>query len=160
MSISSFYQQGEFSSYIPDQNFSQGSYKPEEIAVKQHPIVCKEEHLSNGLKSSPSPEQSSPQPLIVSNTDFPGRYCFDIGYEEEKVPVTKSVHWTYSPYLDKLFLKMRVIVPFRIKLEGEFLLLLLSVFIDVIIIVNIVIIIILLPYKENSTELLYKTIFH
>ena len=95
----------------------------------------------------------------MSNTDFPGRYCFDIGYEEEKVPVTKSVHWTFSPYLDKLFLKMRVIVPFRIKLQGEFLLLLLSVFIDVIIIVNIVIIIILLPYKENSTELLYKLFF-
>ncbi|XP_015752291.1 PREDICTED: tumor protein 63-like [Acropora digitifera] len=112
------HEQGEFSSYIPDQNFSQGSYKPEEIGVKQHAIVCKQEHLSNGLKSSPSPEQSSPQPLIVSNTDFPGRYCFDIGYEEEKVPVTKSVHWTYSPYLDKLFLKMRVIVPFRIKLQG------------------------------------------
>lgn len=112
------HEQGEFSSYIPDQNFSQGSYKPEEIGVKQHAIVCKQEHLSNGLKSSPSPEQSSPQPLIVSNTDFPGRYYFDIGYEEEKVPVTKSVHWTYSPYLDKLFLKMRVIVPFRIKLQG------------------------------------------
>ena len=92
----------------------------------------------------------------MSNTDFPGKYCFDIGYEEEKVPVTKSVHWTYSPYLDKLFLKMRVIVPFRIKLQGEFLLLLLSFFIDVIIIVNIVMIM-LLRYKENSTELLNQS---
>lgn len=96
----------------------------------------------------------------MSNTDFPGRYYFDIGYEEEKVPVTKSVHWTYSPYLDKLFLKMRVIVPFRIKLQGEFLLLLLSFFIDVIIIIVNIVFIILSRYKENSTELLYKTIFH
>ena len=130
--ISSFYQQGEFPTFIPDESFTQGSYKPEEVGVKQHPIICKQEPLSNGLKSTLSPEQSAPQPLIVSNTDFPGKYCFDIGYEEEKGPPTKSVQWTYSPYLDKLFLKMRCIVPFRIKLQGEFFLLL-TFFIDIII---------------------------
>ena len=68
--------------------------------------------------ATPPPEQPIPQPLIVSNTDFPGGYGFDLGFAEEKGPLTKSVQWTYSPSLKKLFVKMRCIVPLRFKLQG------------------------------------------
>lgn len=68
--------------------------------------------------ATPPPEQPSPQPLIVCNTDFPGLYGFSLGFEEEKGPPTKSAQWTYSPTLEKLFVKMRCIVPIRVKLNG------------------------------------------
>lgn len=68
--------------------------------------------------ATPPPEQPIPQPLIVCNTDFPGGYGFDLGFAEEKGPLTKSVQWTYSPSLKKLFVKMRCIVPLRFKLQG------------------------------------------
>lgn len=67
--------------------------------------------------ATPPPEQPSPQPLIVCNTDFPGLYGFSLGFEEEKGPPTKSAQWTYSPTLEKLFVKMRCIVPIRVKLN-------------------------------------------
>lgn len=114
----------EFPPYVSDQNFTQPTSKAVEAAsFKREAITCKEEHIENGLMPlppkmpTPPPEQAIPQPLIVSNTDFPGLYGFDVGFDQEKSPPTKSAHWTYSPYLDKLFLKMRCIIPFRLKLQ-------------------------------------------
>ena len=68
--------------------------------------------------ATPPPEQPVPQPLIVCNTDFPGRYGFELGFAEEKGPLTKSAQWTYSPSLEKLFVKMRCIIPLKFKLQG------------------------------------------
>ena len=106
-------------------------FKPEPVTFRQQPVLFKQEAVPVAFKkepdensfvpsalSTPPPEQPIPQPLIVSNTDFPGTYEFDLGFEEEKGPVTKSVQWTYSPDLQKLFMKMRCIVPIRLKLKG------------------------------------------
>ena len=95
------------------------------LKQEQMPLVFKQEPTDNSFipvpstMATPPPEQPIPQPLIVSNTDFPGQYGFDLGFEEEKSPPTKSAQWTYSPYLEKLFVKMRCIVPIRLKLQGK-----------------------------------------
>ncbi|XP_078373715.1 cellular tumor antigen p53-like isoform X2 [Oculina patagonica] len=107
----------EFPPFMPDHSFR--------IDLKQEPTCStsfKREPVDNSrfissTMTTPPPEQPIPQPLIVCNTDFPGTYGFDLGFEEEKGPVTKSVHWTYSPALKKLFVKMRCIVPLRFRLQ-------------------------------------------
>ena len=133
-SIPFFHQQLESSPFMQEQNFTRSMFKPEPVAFRQQPVLFKQEAVPVAFKKepdenlfilatlatlpSPPPEQPIPQPLIVSNTDFPGTYGFDLGFEEEKGPVTKSVRWTYSPDLQKLFVKMRYIVPIRLKLKG------------------------------------------
>ena len=115
-----------------EQSFTRVMFKPEQGILKQEPATFKQESFPVAFKqepvnnsflpsamTTPPPEQPIPQPLIVSNTDFPGHYGFDIGFDEEKSPPTKSVQWTYSPYLNKLFMKMRCIVPIRLKLQGK-----------------------------------------
>ena len=123
--LSVSYQQVEFPPFMSEQSFTRSMCRAETMPFNQQPVAFKQEpDVNNTLLPVPStmptppPEQPIPQPLIVSNTDFPGSYGFGIGFEEEKSPPTKSVHWTYSPYLKKLFLKMRTIVPIRFKLQG------------------------------------------
>ena len=100
------------------------SQQPVVFKQEGEPVAFKQESHDNTILPVPStmptppPEQPILQPLIVSNTDFPGSYGFGIGFEEEKSPPTNSVHWTYSPYLRKLFLKMLCIMPIRLKLHG------------------------------------------
>ena len=98
-------------SFLPDQSFH-----------NLQPVIFKQEPEDNpfipSTLATPPPEQPIPQPLIVCNTDFPGLYGFGLGYEEEKSPPTKSAQWTYSHTLEKLFVKMRCIVPIRIRLQG------------------------------------------
>ncbi|KAJ7393406.1 Tumor protein 63 [Desmophyllum pertusum] len=105
----------EFLPFLQDNSF-RSDFKQESTGFKQEP-----ENLDNSFIQStiatPPPEQSMPQPLIVCNTDFPGMYGFDLYFEEEKSPPTKSAQWTYSPSLKKLFVKMRCIVPLRVKLQ-------------------------------------------
>ena len=88
--------------------------------VRQELVQFKREPEENPIipSTTPPPEQPIAQPLIVCNTDFPGGYGFNLGFQEEKLPVTKSAQWTFSPSLNKLFVKMRCIVPLRFKLQG------------------------------------------
>jgi len=123
-------EQIEFPPLLPEQSFTRSNsmertFKQQLTMLKQEqlPLVFKQEPTDNSFipvpstMATPPPEQPIPQPLIVSNTDFPGQYGFDLGFEEEKSPPTKSAQWTYSPYLEKLFVKMRCIVPIRLKLQ-------------------------------------------
>ncbi|KAK3735757.1 hypothetical protein QZH41_008909, partial [Actinostola sp. cb2023] len=55
---------------------------------------------------------------VPPNTDFPGRYQFDIGFQEEKGQPVKSAPWTYSQQLEKLFIQMRNLVPIRFIIRG------------------------------------------
>lgn len=100
--------------FPPDQPFTR-------TALKQEPIESPPEQDTKPffppMVTTPPPDLPNTQPLIVCNTDFPGYYGFGIGFEEEKSPPTKSAQWTYSPYLEKLFMKMRCIVPMRIKMQ-------------------------------------------
>lgn len=115
---------------MQDQSFTRTIFKTEEEALRQQPAALKQNAFKQepqdnsfmpipSAMTTPPPEQSPiPQPLIVSTTNFPGMYGFNIAFPEEKAPPTKSVQWTYSPSLDKLFLKMRCIAPMRLKLQG------------------------------------------
>lgn len=110
-------QQAELPPFLPDHSF-RTDLKPEPSA-----LIFKQEPNDNSrfipsTMTTPPPEQPIPQPLIVCNTDFPGMYSFDLGFEEEKGPLTKSAQWTYSATLKKLFVKMRCIVPLRFHLKG------------------------------------------
>ena len=82
-------------------------------------MAGQDEQVSPSVISTPPPDVPVlAQPLIVSNVDFPGCFGFDIGFEEEFGVPTKSTAWTYSAKLKKLFVKMRVKVPIRMKLAG------------------------------------------
>ncbi|XP_076818758.1 uncharacterized protein LOC143464712 isoform X3 [Clavelina lepadiformis] len=73
---------------------------------------------------TPSPPQgfdypTSPhvKPSIPSNTDYPGDYGFQINFGETTESAPKSAQYTYSPSLNKLFVKMNVTCPIRFKCE-------------------------------------------
>ncbi|XP_022799560.1 cellular tumor antigen p53-like isoform X3 [Stylophora pistillata] len=105
-------EQGELLQLLQEQQFQNLQQQP---GFKQEPLD-NTSPLPSTL-ATPPPEEPSPQPLIVCNTDFPGLYGFGLGFEVERSPPTKSAQWTYSPTLEKLFVKMRCIVPIRVKLR-------------------------------------------
>ena len=112
---------------MSEQSLTRSMCRAEAMPFSHQPVVFKQESDVNNTclpeqssMPTPPPEQPIPLPLILANTDFPGSYGFDIGFEEEKSPPTKSAQWTYSPHLDKLFMKMESIVPIQLKLQGLF----------------------------------------
>jgi len=109
------WQGNEFPMLLHDNSLRSDLVRQELAQFKREP---EENPVIPLTMATPPPEQPVPQPLIVCNTDFPGSYGFDLGFQEEKGPLTKSAQWTYSPSLKKLFVKMRCIVPLRFKLQG------------------------------------------
>ena len=60
------------------------------------------------IDTAPSP------PTVPSNTLYTGNYGFEISFQHQ-TKETKSITWTYSETLKKLFVRMASTCPIRFK---------------------------------------------
>nr|XP_018672000.1 transcription factor protein isoform X3 [Ciona intestinalis] len=57
----------------------------------------------------------SSKPTIPPSTDYPGEWDFQINFGEATESAPKSAQYTYSPIINKLFVKMNVTCPIKFK---------------------------------------------
>ncbi|XP_064642871.1 tumor protein 63-like isoform X2 [Lineus longissimus] len=61
-----------------------------------------------------SPSSQNPAPSVPSNTDYAGKYGFDVSFAQQ-MKETKSTTWTYSELIKKLFVRIATTCPIRFK---------------------------------------------
>uniref|UniRef100_H2ZH75 Cellular tumor antigen p53 n=1 Tax=Ciona savignyi TaxID=51511 RepID=H2ZH75_CIOSA len=68
-----------------------------------------------GYEYPTSPPIMSSKATLPPSTDYPGDWDFQINFGEATESAPKSAQYTYSPVLNKLFVKMNVTCPIKFK---------------------------------------------
>ena len=94
------------------------------VATRIIPLVGTPIYSSTGTPSfvglRPIPVQEPPSiQSYPSNVEYPGPYQFEVMFEHVAGTPTKSINWTYSEEVKKLFVRMNTICPIRFKVVGE-----------------------------------------
>ncbi|XP_032238614.1 cellular tumor antigen p53 isoform X2 [Nematostella vectensis] len=84
------------------------------------PVESSREQYHHHVPSAITPPPDYPTTnLVPANTDFPGEYGFDVGFDKENGPTPKSAPWTYSHQLQKLLCRMKCLVPVRLVFRSK-----------------------------------------